>query len=120
MKLTRTADHQGFFIRSEEFQAQGEFLFVFDIFGTLQVNDIIIPSSTNYYRPTTPSNPISFPLPFYQFRELQNKWDSLVNKWKLNLEINQCHRYIAIDDWLNLLSSTPELNDLCSDFQSIG
>ena len=111
------ADHQGFFVRTEDMQA-GEFLFAFDAQGVIEEKDIIIADST-YRRPATPSNPLFFSLPWHKYVALEEKWNAIVKGWKNSYMIPQCHKFYTIAEWNEYLSQIEELNEQSSRFSSL-
>ena len=111
------ADHQGFFVRIDGLN-KGEFLFAFDLFGSLSEEDIAIPSSRYSLRPYSSATPLIFINPTAQ-SDLSNKWNSIISSLRNDNLLATIHRYNNINDWHNYLKILPMLNELKSSFDSI-
>lgn len=112
------ADHQGFFIRTNGMN-KGEFLFAFDLFGSLTLDDISIHPSDRGLRPSTPSNPIFFK-DFSTYQKISEQWEEVIFYLKESKSFNTIHRFTNIDDWHNYLKVLIMLNEESSSFNQIG
>ncbi len=111
------ADQQGFFVRTLDMPS-GQFLFAFDLGGSLTLEDIVTTLNSATRRPFFPSTSVSF--------SNKRDYDAISTRWSIVLEIlGREHCFLALrrftydKDWHADLQRVPILDDRKSSFEEL-
>ncbi len=101
---------------------KGGFLFAFDEFGAISMEDIIVPIGSKIVRPYSLIDSLNFPNE-EAYNKLKSKWNLKIKRWNDDLLVPKIHRYVFSRDLKSMhdkLKLLPELNEAKFSFGSMG